>query len=219
MSGRIVRVTGKGALSVKPDQIRLKLELSGNERSYEDTVRLSSEEVEALKDVFEKLGFARSDLKTTHFDIDSSYESYQTADKAWKRRFMGYEYTHNLKIEFDEDNELLGKVLYALAKSRVSPEFHIEYTVKDIEGAKNELLANAVSDSRAKAEVLTKAAGVRLGEIQSIDYSWGEVNFSVEPVNKLMLAESASDSESYNMDIEPDDIDMTDTVTVVWEIC
>ena len=27
-----------------------------------------------------------------------------------------------------------------------------------------------------------------------------------------------SDSESYDMDIEPDDIDITDTVTVVWSL-
>ena len=219
MSDRTVKVTGKGALSVKPDQIRLRLDLTGSMPSYEDTVRISSEQVEALKDIFEGLGFARSDLKTVHFDIDTNYESYQTPDKAWKKRFVGYEFTHNLKIEFDADNELLGKVLYALSKSQIRPEFRIEYTVKDIEASKNELLAKAVADSRAKAEVLTKAAGVTLGEIQTIDYSWGEVDFSIAPMEKkMMLAESAPSYGSYNMDIEPEDIDVTDTVTVVWEI-
>lgn len=219
MLDRIIKVTGKGGLSVKPDQIRLKLDLSGGRTSYEDTVRMSSEQVEALKELFEKLGFARSDLKTTHFDIDTWYESYQTKDQEWKKKFAGYKFTHNLKVEFDADNELLGKVLYALSKSQVRPEFRIEYTVKDIEASKNELLARAVADSRAKAEVLTKAAGVKLGEIQTIDYSWGEIDFSVSPMDKMMLAESAPSYGSYNMDIEPDYIDVTDTVTVVWEIC
>jgi len=37
-------------------------------------------------------------------------------------------------------------------------------------------------------------------------------------MDKMMLAESAPSYGSYNMDIEPDDIDVTDTVTVVWEI-
>ena len=35
----------------------------------------------------------------------------------------------------------------------------------------------------------------------------------------MMLYEAAiAPTESYNMDIEPDDIEVQDTVTVVWEV-
>ena len=34
----------------------------------------------------------------------------------------------------------------------------------------------------------------------------------------LMAAKSADAAGSYDMDIEPDDIEASDTVTVVWEI-
>ena len=46
----------------------------------------------------------------------------------------------------------------------------------------------------------------------------------VEPMSKLLMADEylpapiAGDSASYDMDIEPDDIDVSDTVTIVWEI-
>ena len=33
-----------------------------------------------------------------------------------------------------------------------------------------------------------------------------------------MMCRKASVDASYSMDIEPDDIDLSDTVTVVWEI-
>lgn len=59
----------------------------------------------------------------------------------------------------------LGKVLYKLGHSSVRPEFRIEYTVAEPEKCKNELLANEVTDAKAKAEVLSKASGVNLGEI------------------------------------------------------
>ena len=62
---RTIRVTGKGNLLVKPDQIRLIMELEGSEFGYEDTLKLSVKKVEDLKDVFEKLGFERKELKTT----------------------------------------------------------------------------------------------------------------------------------------------------------
>ena len=128
-----------------------------------------------------------------------------------------------MKVEFDSDNERLGKVLYALANNQaVQPEFRISYTVKDPEASKNQLLAEAVKDSQRKAAVLSEAAGVALKELQSIDYSWGEINFEVSPAEQLrareMVLSSAVEDGCFDMDIEPDDIEVADTVTVVWEI-
>ena len=54
------------------------------------------------------------------------------------------------------------------------PEFSIEYTIKNPEKSKNELLANAVKDSMGKANVLADAAGVVLGDIVTIDFSWAK---------------------------------------------
>lgn len=112
-------------------------------------------------------------------------------------------------------------MLYALAHAAVKPEFRISYTIKDTEAAKNQLLGKAIVDSKEKALVLTEAAGVKLGDIITIDYSWGEITFLSEPMSRNMAV--LEDCEcptggSYDIDIEPDDIDVTDTVTVVWKI-
>ena len=181
----------------------------------------SSEIVELLKDLVEKQGYERKELKTLYFNIDTEYESYQDRDKSWKRRFLGYKYVHRMKIEFPADNQRLGRMLYALAHCPLSPEFSIEYTVADPEASKNELLGKAVKDSMKKASVLADASDVKLGEIVNIDYSWGEIDFVSRPLQEMSLRccePCVSDSESYDMDIEPDDIDITDTVTVVWSL-
>lgn len=54
-------------------------------------------------------GFERSDVKTLSFNVDTRYESYQTKDRSWKERFVGYEFKHVMKVEFDSDNARLGK--------------------------------------------------------------------------------------------------------------
>ena len=218
---RTIRVTGKGKLSVKPDTIRLRINMEGIYPEYDKALQKSSEAVELLKDLVEKQGYKRKELKTLYFNIDTEYESYQDRDKSWKRRFQGYKYVHRMKIEFPADNQRLGKMLYALAHCPVSPEFSIEYTVSDPEASKNELLGKAVKDSLKKASVLAEASDVKLGKIINIDYSWGEIDFVSKPLREMSLrccAEDEDDAVAYNMDIEPDDIDMTDTVTVVWEI-
>lgn len=111
-------------------------------------------------------------------------------------------------------------MLYKLGHSPVRPEFRIEYTVAEPKKCKNELLANAVTD--AKADVLSKASGVSLREILTIDYSWKEIDFVSRPMEKMMLEECCMRSceldKAYDIDINSDDIDVTDTVTVVWKI-
>ena len=107
-----------------------------------------------------------------------------------------------------------------MANSDLNPELRLGYTVRDKESAKNELLGKAVADAEEKAHVLTAAAGVQLRDIRRIDYSWGEVDFEVRPMRNMVAMKSAAVDESfgYSMDIEPDDINVSDTVTVVWEI-
>ena len=132
------------------------------------------------------------------------------------------QFYRKMLVHLGEDNKKLGQVLYALAHSSLKPEFSIEYTVADVEKCKNELLHKAIEDSVQKAQVLTTAANVKLGEIQAIDYSWGEIDFVTKPMNEMRLMECTecemSAPATYDIDIEADDIDVTDTVTVVWEI-
>ena len=78
---------------------------------------------------------------------------------------------------------------------------------------------NGAEGFNAKTEILTKASGVTLGELVSIDYNWGELHLyfptryemEADCLMKISAAPTA-------MDIEPDDIDVSDSVTFVWEI-
>ena len=223
---RTIRVTGNGQIKVKPDMTRITITLDGLYSDYAETLQCSSEDTERLKDLLSAFGFERSDLKTLSFNVDTEYESYREND-TYKQRFIGYRFRHILKVEFESDNgtkeilHRLHKILYALGNCDLNPEFRISYTVKDPEAAKNELLGKAVKDAKEKAVVITAAAGVTLKDIQNIDYSWGEIEFEVNPMNRLMKScapVAACADSSYDIDIEPDGIEVSDTVTVVWEI-
>ena len=57
-----------------------------------------------------------------------------------------------------------------------------------------------------------------------MDYSWGELEFEVQPMNRMLLADAGpaasrkANAASYDLDLEPDDVAVSDTVTVVWQI-
>ena len=221
MSERIIRVTGRGQLKVRPDMTRITMTLEGIRKDYTKALKASSEDTEALKELLEREGFSRENVKTLSFDVNIKNESYRDKEGNWKSRFEGYRYCHTMKIEFPSDQKRLGNILYLLANNAaIHPEFRFSFFAGDVETAKNELLGKAVADAKEKTAVLAGAAGCMLKNIISIDYSWGEIELDLEvsPLKRSMEKAIAVKDDSYAMDIEPDDIEMSDTVTVVWEI-
>ena len=218
---RTIRVTGRGKMNVKPDTIELNIFVSKVYPEYAEAMEASAEMTEVLKAAAERAGFDPRDLKTTGFSINMNYEGVYDEKGNWKNKFAGYRYDHNLALRFDADNVKLGKMLWELSDCGADAEISINHTVKDPEPVRNELLAKAVKDSRTKAEVLAAASGVSLGDIISVDYSWGEMQIYNRTVDNLTFRSNSKISmteESFDMDIEADDIHIRDTVTVIWEI-
>ena len=218
---RTIRVTGRGKMNVKPDTIELNIFVSKVYPEYAEAMEASAEMTEVLKAAAERAGFDPRDLKTTGFSINMNYEGVYDEKGNWKNKFAGYRYDHNLALRFDADNVKLGKMLWELSDCGADAEISINHTVKDPEPVRNELLAKAVKDSRTKAEVLAAASGVSLGDIISVDYSWGEMQIYNRTVYNLTFGSNSKISmteESFDMDIEADDIHIRDTVTVIWEI-
>ena len=220
---RSIKVTGNGTVCIKPDITLLSLSVEGKEMEYSEALDRSAERTRELRRIVSGLGFNREDLKTLSFNVDTEYEGFQDADGIYKQRFAGYRYSHNLSLEFTADNTLLGRLLFAFAASSASPLIHISYTVKDKENAKEELLKRCVADAISKAEILSRSAGLEIKEILSIDYSFNEPDFVVRPMmRKLAFAENAlSDkaSGSIDIDIEPGNAVINDTVTITWAVC
>ena len=219
---RTIRVTGTGRVSIKPNTTIINLNFDNVLPTYDVALRSSAEDVAIVKDALVRAGLSRNSLKTTNFDINTHYESYRDEKGNYKSRFDGYQYRQSLRFKFPIDNKTLGKVLYQLGQLDVNPEFSIYYSIEDAESAKNELLGNAIADAKKKAEVIANASGVALEEILDINYSWIDVEFRTRSYglhDEVMMCKSAPDvNGAYDIDIEPDDIDKTDNVTITFKI-
>jgi uncharacterized protein YggE len=79
-----------------------------------------------------------------------------------------------------------------------------------------ELLIRATENARRKAEVLARASNVTLGDLISIDYNWGDLYLYSN--TSYMMENNCLAFKTSAPDIEPDDIEVSDTVTFVWEI-
>ncbi|XMB66647.1 SIMPL domain-containing protein [Mycoplasmatota bacterium zrk1] len=180
-------------------------------------MQFAAKSIEMLKDAIDSVGFHNRDLKTTSFNIRTHYERYRDKDNNYKNRFNGYLCEQVLKLEFQFDTAVMSKVLTAIAKASIEPQLNIRFSVKDKYAVSEQLLINATENARHNAEILAKASGVNLGDLISIDYDWGELHL-YSPTKYGMEERCMTLSESCAPNIEPDDIDVSDNVSFVWEI-
>ena len=221
MNNRTIKVIGQGSIKLKPDLMCVTITLEDSDKDYETVLKRSSEKTEALKALLEGFGFTEQDLKTLDFSIDTLYEPCREND-VYQNRFAGFKFRHQMKLELDHDNDRLGKILYALSKSKLEPEFSVSFKIKDIESAKNELLAKAVEDASSKAKILASASGLSLKEILSIEYSSKSLDPEIRPMGNLRCKAApdllGASGASLDLDINPDDKILADSVCIVWAI-
>ena len=217
---RTITVKGTGNVSARPDYIILSLNIEVLSETYDRAMSEAAERIERLQGAAVRVGYRKEDLKTTSFDVQTRYENVKDRQGNYKREFAGYACSYRLKLAFDFDSKQLAKVISAIADCGAQPELSIAFTVKNPARVSEELLINATENARAKAEILCKASGSTLGQLLNIDYNWGELNvfsrtsYDVEDCIQPLMAMSKCAAP----EIEPVDIDVTDTVAFTWEI-
>lgn len=216
---RTITIKGIGKLSLKPDQTVVSLMLKTVRVDYDKAMDEAAKHLEQLRSAIAEIGFTKDDLKTTSFDVGTEYENERDEKGNYKQIFVGYWVTHGLKLELDFDSQRLSKVLGAIAVCIAEPELNVQFTVKNKEAVDAALLESACANAKVKAEILTKASGVTLGELVSIDYNWGELHlFSQTQYDMEDACMRMASAAPTSIEIEPDDIDVSDSVTFVWEI-
>lgn len=216
---RTITVKGTGNVKTAPDYIVISMSLESQSLNYDETMELAAKQIDYLNTSLEEIGFEKKAVKTTNFNVRTDYDSVKDKNGNYKRVFSGYICSHRLKVEFDFDTKCLAQTLSAISKCLAKPELSIAFTVKDPSAINKELLKSATINAKEKADILCEASNVELGTLLTIDYNWGELN--IYSHTEYGLAEDCMAIPMIKMseiEIEPDDIDVSDTATFVWEI-
>ena len=218
MENKIITVTGRGVKSFKPDQITIRLTYEKVLPTYEEALAKAAEYTKIIKIEAVEAGVEKTKVLTESFDVSPKDEQYKDKDGEYHWRFVGFKATVGFALKIPMDNKLLSNVLYALRTHE--GKFRISYNMVDNSKAKEEAMEAAVEDALRQAKILTKAAGETLGEIVSINHSYGRIEIE-HSYNDGMLLECQSIksfSSAPEIDINPDDIDVGDTVNITWSL-
>ena len=211
---RTITVKGSAKLSLRPDYVVITMTLTAEDKDYDEAMAQGSARLDALRDALAAIGYDRKELKTTNFNVSTEYDFQNDQYGNGRRVFRGYACTHELKLALDFDAARLGETLSAITGCEATPDLNVRFTVKDTDAVSDELLRQAADNALRRAKVLAAASGVSLGQLVRIDYSWGNRDF----VSPTAFAAGGMLRAKATMDFTPEDIDINDQATFVWEI-
>ncbi|MDR0696265.1 MAG: SIMPL domain-containing protein [Christensenellaceae bacterium] len=208
-------VKGEASLSVRPDLILIRLQLSAVNTDYSKTIDKSNNDLDSLRNALKKVGFTPDTLKTTNFKVTTEYERVNVNNQ-WIEKFVGFNCTHDLLLEFDYDITILNRLINAIQNSDTSPKYDIKFSVKDSSKVKEQLIQIAVNDAKTKAKQIESATNISLAHIIKINYTGQDLNF-VSQTSYDNSQRHGVRLMAKSIDIVPLDIICHDHIIIEWE--
>ena len=84
---RIITVKGRGNVSAPPDWIKIIMSLEASDIDYYKAMDMAANQLKELRNCLYEHGFKKQDIKTTSFNIDTSYENVKDFHGNYKRIF------------------------------------------------------------------------------------------------------------------------------------
>ena len=215
---RTIFVQGKGSIHIVPDIIRLEVMVESVFVDYETAYKQARENTQWMGKILEYNHLNKKLAKTIHFDItDHLIDEYDENDHYIGNIKDGFELSQRFKIDLGINNELLNKIVRGVGKFIKGAQIKIGYTIKDSRPYQLKIMERAVRDAYEKAEIMATAAGCKLGEVNSITYGKQDLMFHSQ-ARHIHSNKEAMACDANSLNIEPDDMVMSDNVDVSWNL-
>jgi uncharacterized protein YggE len=162
---RTLNVSGVGVVYLTPDIAYINIGVNTQRENASEAVEVNKEQTNAVIKAIRDFGVDAKDIRTTNFSIWSN----PVYDPMGQVQGTNYTVDNTVNVtvrNLDKLGDLLDSAISAGANSIYSIQFDVEDKTKATEDAREK----AVKDAKAEAEGLAEAAGLKLGDIQSISY-------------------------------------------------
>jgi len=164
---RTVSVTGSGSVNLVPDIAYIYVGVHTEKPSAAEAMDENNAQTQTMIEALKNFGIDAKDIRTTNFSIwpQDRYDQFTgtpTGDKIYV--------VDNTVYVTIRDLGKLGELLDTVIAAGANTVNSIQFDVADKEEALKNARAEAVKDAETQASELADAAGVKLGEVQSIGF-------------------------------------------------
>jgi uncharacterized protein YggE len=163
-STRTITVQGEGKVYLTPDIAYIYIGVHSESDSVSQALSDNNSQAQAVVSSLKELGVDPKDVQTSAFSVNPQ----QQFDKDGKPTKVVYVVDNTVNVTV-RDLQKLGQMLDSSVRSGANTISGIQFDVKDKPTAIAEARKLAIQDARAQATDIASAAGVTLGDLQTLN--------------------------------------------------
>jgi uncharacterized protein YggE len=207
----LITVSAQGRASAMPDVATESFTIATNAQNAASATSDNNARFERLMGALQSLGIARSDIRTTFYNVNYTPRP-QAAMPVQPPERYGYFVSRGIEVTV-HNLQTVGKAIDSAVASGVTDIGGVSFGVTDNRKIYTQALRSAVSDARARADAMAAAAGLHVVRVKSMQQGYAET-----PVPRLaMAAAMAAPAPPPPTAIEPSNVEVTAVVTITYE--
>lgn len=203
-----VVVTGRGEVRLPPDRGALELSVETRARTAAEAGAENARRQRAVLDTLRRLGLASDDISTVGYGISPDWRS-ESGDRP--PRQVGYVARNGVRVEL-RDLDRLGSIIDAALAAGANGVGAVHFRSSREGEAQLAALDSAVTQARARAAVMARAAGGTLGALRQLSTERYE-----PPPGIRLQALQVMDLEQQGTPITPGQLSVVAVVVGRWE--
>ncbi|MDO8600789.1 MAG: SIMPL domain-containing protein, partial [bacterium] len=223
-----ISVSGEGKIAAKPDVAMLSATVRTEKTALKDAQKENSETSQKVVNFLKSSGVAEKDIRTSYYNISPQYQ-YNDCSRVQieiypprpclpldKPRIVGYQIMNVYEIKV-RDLEKAGEVLEGVVSAGANEVSGLSFMIDDEDALRADARKEAIDDARAKAKILAKQLGVRLGRI--VSFSEGGQSPPIFYERGLAVAEAGKGGDTaVPVPVEAGEQEILVSVTIVYEM-
>ena len=202
-----ITVTGEGTVTAAPDLATVSLGVTTQGATAAEAMAANSAALAAVLARVKAAGVEERDIQTSALNLNPNWAN---TDGSGAAVITGYVASNMVQVRV-RDLDALGPVLDAAVADGANTLNGVSFGLQEPEPAMDAARTDAVKAARARAELLTRAAGVGLGRILSISESGG----FAPPMPMYRMEAALADAP---VPVEGGEVGVSASVTITWEI-
>jgi uncharacterized protein YggE len=201
-----MRVVGYATITAAPDIATSQIGVQTFSTEVEPAVAENNRKTQAIIDALLREGIAEKDIQTSQFNIypQRNYEDNKPEE------IIGYQVNNTLSVVM-RDLEAVGEVLQSAIDAGANSISGVTFSLDDPEPLRKDARIQAIKDARERSESMAEAAGIKLGNVISLN----ELTYPGPITVRADYDKSAAEAA---VPIQPGELELTVQIELVFEI-
>jgi uncharacterized protein YggE len=157
---RTITVSGEGKVVVKPDIAQINVSVISEDKTVSKVITANTDKMNGIIDKIKALGIDEKDMTTSGYNLNPVYNYPENLPPV----ITGYSLDQTLSLKI-RNLDLVDNVIDDATTAGANNVYGLTFKLDDDTEVMNQAREKAFAEAKTKADMMVKAAGVKLGDV------------------------------------------------------